>query len=975
MKIKLFTITVIVFSLLCASLFATSLSKADFRKIDPALALLIEHPETQPLIAKLSLGKKAPDAQWINVLIKTTLSHEELNQMGIRVFARFADIVSAAVRIENLTEIIPHAGIQYIQLAKVAQAKNDVSVPGIHAPEVWSQYSAKGNGVLIGIVDTGIDWQHEDFRNGDGTTRIKAILDFSNPGDKNGDNLLDGTGPFGGTLFTESQINAALQGGNAIETDDVVGHGTHVAGSAAGNGSATGNGIPAKTYVGVAPEASLIIVKATRDQGSRNFVETDYINAIKFIDSMATVYNMPYVTNLSLGISSGPHDGRDLSEQVIDQITGSGIRGKAIVVSAGNDGGSAIHASGTFPTSSSYTRQEISFYIPPYTANSSNYDDYVIIEGWYEPSYNYRLKIQTPGNNIYGWVSYNNEMGQDTDEGAIYVSNARGGPSNLNGDKQIQIQVYDFNKNKTPQPGDWKIILEGKGGRYDFWVAGSSMKAEFKSQIDNTMIVGTPGTAFTAITVGSYVTKYQWVDLDNHSLYMQGLTLGESSVFSSPGPTRDGRIKPEICAPGELIAASYSHFAPPSSSYSMFKSGQSNYPNAYIARDGKHALSQGTSFAAPHVAGTVALMFQLNPTLDASQIKDAIVAAAFRDQFVQTTPNAQWGYGKLHALHAVQQAQQISSDQNLQLSIFQNPAFTQYIDLFLISKQALASTPSVSVAVANQQPTAIAMAQLQSTLYKGEYVLSGDGIATVTVTATIQGQSSETFYKYFYIKLLKTLTGGAFVADRLKIDVPARALVSDEYLTVMKENAVENHADVDQLTQTYFVNPGEIQFSKPITISFSYDDQILQGKDENHLTIYRLELGELMPLETKIDLRTRVVSATVTRNGAFALFYDKNNVACRIPEKLRLYQNFPNPFNSTTTIRYSLPEAAVVKVKVFDIQGRRVADLLNERQETGFHQILWNGANENKMAVASGVYFIQVSAGKASQTRKVLLIK
>jgi subtilisin family serine protease len=105
---------------------------------------------------------------------------------------------------ENLIDIIPDQGVKYIQLAKKAVTQNDVSVPNIHVPEVWSQYSAKGSGVLIGIIDTGIDWQHEDFRNDDGTTRIKAILDFSNPGDTDGDNLLDGTGPFGGTLFTES---------------------------------------------------------------------------------------------------------------------------------------------------------------------------------------------------------------------------------------------------------------------------------------------------------------------------------------------------------------------------------------------------------------------------------------------------------------------------------------------------------------------------------------------------------------------------------------------------------------------------------------------------------------------------------------------------------------------------------------------------------------------------------------------------
>ncbi len=975
MKSKFFIIVFLISVIFCTSIFSSSLTQSDFRKIDPAIALLIKRPEMLPLVNNISLGKTASNARWLNVLIKTSLSHEELNQMGIRVFARFGDIVSAAVRIENLPEIIPNAGIRYIQLAKIAQAKNDVSIPEIHAPEVWSQYLAKGNGVLIGIIDTGIDWQHEDFRNGDGTTRIKAILDFSNPGDTNGDNLLDGTGPYGGTLFTESQINAALQSGGTIATDDVVGHGTHVAGSAAGNGRATGNGVPAKTYIGVAPEASLIIVKATREQGSRNFVETDYINAIKFIDSMATVYNMPYVTNLSLGINSGPHDGHDLSEQVIDQLTGSGIRGKAIVVSAGNDGNSNIHASGTFPTSSVNTSHEITFSISDYTPNSSNLDDYVVIEGWYEPSYSYRLKIQTPGNNVYGWVSYNNEMGRDTDEGAIYVSNAYGGPSSLNGDKQIEIQIYDFNKTKPPKSGTWKIILEGKGGRYDFWIAGSSMKVNFTSRVDNTVIVGTPGTAFNAITVGSYVTKYQWVDLDGHSLYMSNLTVGEISSFSSSGPTRDGRVKPEICAPGELITASYSQFAPPSSSYSMFKSGQSSYPNAYIARDGKHALSQGTSFAAPHVSGAVALMLQLNPNLDAVQIRDAIIASAVRDQFVGTAPNPSWGYGKLHALRAVQQAEQYSSNQDLQLSIFQNPAFTQFVDLFLITAQPLASAPEVSIAMPNQQPTSISMTQLQPTLYKGEYVLSGEGIATVTVTATIQGQQAQTFYKYFYVKLLKALIGGSIATDKLKVDVPAQALFSDKYFTVMKESPDPNQDDLQQLTDKYIINPDEATFQKPVTISFQYDKAALQKKSENHLLIYRFEQGEKIPLATTIDAERQLAQATITRTGAFALFFDENIESLSAPATFKLLQNYPNPFNSTTNILYYLPQAEQVKVKIFDLRGRLIAELVNEKQEAGSHQISWDGKDKNGTQIATGIYLLQVVAGKANETRKLLLIK
>lgn len=974
MKIKFTIILFLALSIIFGNGYSEGLKNSDFKKVDASLAMLIKHPETSGLISTISLAKK-PSPKWINVLIKSTLSRQELNEMGVRVFAQFNDIFTAAIQIDNLERVVPDPGIHFVQLAKTVAIKNDVSVPEIHVPDVWNQYYAKGKGVLIGVIDTGIDWQHEDFQNPDGTTRIKAILDFSNPGDVDGDNVLDGDGPFGGTLYTESEINSALQGGTSLNTDDVVGLGTHVAGTAAGNGRATGNGVSAETYVGVAPEASLIIVKATRQQGSKNFVETDYINAIKFIDSLATVYNMPYVANLSLGVNQGPHDGTDLAEQVIDQIVGSGIRGKAVVVSAGNEGNQAIHASGTFPNSASYTSMEVTFSIPSYTPNSGNQDDYVIIDGWYDAAYSYRLKIQTPGNHIYGWVSHNNEMGRDTDEGAIYVSNALGGPSNLNGDNQIEIQIYDFNKNKPPASGTWKIIIEGKGGRFDFWIAGSSMNAEFTSSVDHTMIVGTPGTAFNAITVGSYTSKNRWTDLDNNSLYIPGLVKGASSSFSSSGPTRDGRVKPEICAPGELITASYSQYAPPSGQYSMFKSSNTAYPNAYIARDGKHALSQGTSFAAPHVAGAVALMFQINANLDAIQVRDAIIASAFRDQFVKTTPNDKWGYGKLRVLEAVQQAEQLFSNQNIQLSIFQNPAFTQYVDLFLISKSALTSPPTVTITLPNQQTSSISMTQLEPTLYKGEFELSGEGIATITVSATVQGGSTITFYKNFYVKLLKASSGGVLADNAININLPANAFVTDTYFMIMNEKIDKADENLLQLSDLFRISPDEIVFSQPVTISFDISQMQLNGKSPDNLVIYRVEPGELIPLATTIDLSQQKASATIIRTGSFALFYDESRVASQVPEKFQLYQNYPNPFNSSTHIKYFLPEQAHVKITIFDLQGRVVSELFNSTQQGGYHQIRWNGQDSENRDVASGVYLVRVKADHAIQSKKILLLK
>ncbi len=623
--------------------FSGQLSPSDYQKLDPRLALILDHPELKSLVYHQMTGKNyAEMITNIKVMIKTTLSNSTLHKLGVTVQARIENIITAKLPIDMIPDLVVNPEILYIQGSRVATIHNDVSMTEIGALQARQQYSLSGKGVIIGIVDTGIDWRHDDFRNADGTTRIKLLLDLTEAG----------SDQYSGTLYTEQEINNALKGIGTVNERDYVGHGTHVAGSAAGNGRSTGNGIPSGTYIGVAPEADLIIVKGTTDSKSFNFESNDYMNASNFIDSVATAWNMPYVINLSLGGSLGPHDGTDLSEQWLDQILAKSTpKGKAIVVSAGNDGDNPIHASGTFSIIAANI--ETQFTIPSYTPNANNVNDYVVFEGWYDAKYSYSIKVTSPSGETLGPINSGRESGKDTKDGAIVISNAPSGASPLNGDKQILIQVYDNTAAQYPKQGVWKININGSTGRFDLWLSGSSMNASITSNIDNSMIVGTPGTAFNTITVGSYITKKKWTDLDGNTLQSSTLIVSDASTFSSPGPTRDGRIKPEISAPGEMITASYSTDAPPSSASSIFKSSYSQWPNAYIARDNKHALSQGTSFAAPHVSGTIALILQQNPNKKPDEIRQAIIASARTDSYTGQVPNNIWGYGKLNVMAAL----------------------------------------------------------------------------------------------------------------------------------------------------------------------------------------------------------------------------------------------------------------------------------------------------------------------------------
>ena len=645
--------SIIIFLLTIPS-FAGTLSQAEYKKLDPQLIFLINHPESKKLYhCQLQKNHSANKINLISALIKSKLTKSELSALRVKVYSQIGNIFSVSIPINQIEKLAKHPKISYLQKSKKHTIHNDKSMTEIRAPQARQQYNVSGKGVIIGIVDTGINWRHLDFRNPDGTTRIKALLDFSDPGDVDGDGVLDGADQYGGTLYTEQEINNALNGIGTVNATDEVGHGTHVAGSAAGNGRATGNGVSANTFVGVAPEADLIIVKGTRLQGSQNFEDVDYINSIVFIDSIANILNKPYVINLSLGSSSGPHDGKDLSEQAIDALlTGPNAKGKSIVVSAGNEGDKAIHASGTFGSGTSSI--ETKFDISTYTANESNYNDYIQFDGWYDASYNFSVKVISPTNSTYGPVNAGSERSYDTTEGAIYILNAKGGASALNGDKQIMVQIFDYYETKTPKEGEWKIIISGSSGHFDLWLAGSSMEASLTSNIDYSVIVGTPGTAFNAVTVGAYITKSHWTDLDGFNLGNTSLIIGSPSSFSSAGPTRDGRVKPEICAPGEMIGASYSSDAPPTGSYSMFASAYSQWPNAYICPDNKHALSQGTSFSAPHVSGAIALLLQKKPNENAQNIRLSVIASAQTDNHTGSTPSDKWGYGKLDVMAMMQ---------------------------------------------------------------------------------------------------------------------------------------------------------------------------------------------------------------------------------------------------------------------------------------------------------------------------------
>jgi len=622
-------------------------SWAGLEKLDPRLAVLIAHPERLSTLEKTGqILKKGSSEFWIEAIVSHHGDPSELQQIGAQLRCVWGDLAIIHIPLHRLSELSDLETVRYIEANRFAKLSLDKSVPEIDADQAHQQLGITGKGVIVGIIDTGIDWHHEDFITAAGETRIKSILDLSEPGNV-----------YGGTVYTDGEINTALSGLGNINHKDLVGHGTHVAGIAAGDGN---DGIGFGEYTGVAPEADLVVVKATRTVDGADLSTSDQIIAMKFIDSVATTLGQPYVMNLSFGGHDGAHDGTATAERKIDALVGMGKPGKAVVTVAGNEGDEDIHASGKF--SGGVTSITVELEIESYTSTPEVGDDAVQLVAWYDGDAYTSVGIESPNALNYGPVNPGDFIDKKGKDGSVYLWNGfypagdgyLPGANPFNGDKEVFIQIGEHTS-AEPMAGTWKIVFHSSKGRFDLWLANASMTAKIKTPVDSTMHVSVPGTSKNAITVGAYITKRVWVDLDGDRLTFdsQGnFTVGQLAGFSNPGPTRDGRIKPEICAPGQMIGSTYSANAPPTNSASMYV--YEAISNAFILQDGRHAVHQGTSMAAPHVTGVVALLLQKQPDLTAAQIKDVLQQSARKDKYTGPETNNKWGYGKVNAFAALQ---------------------------------------------------------------------------------------------------------------------------------------------------------------------------------------------------------------------------------------------------------------------------------------------------------------------------------
>lgn len=464
-------------------------------------------------------------------------------------------------------------------------------------------FNLRGQGVLIGILDTGIDYTNPIFRYADNTSKIVSIWDQTIQ-----------TGPFPddtlyGTEYTRDQINEALKSEtpfDIVPSRDEIGHGTMLAGIAAGNDD------PGNDFYGVAPDAELVVVKLKQAKRYlREFFiippdvpcyqETDILFAINYLYYTAIRLNRPMAICIALGTSQGAHDGRGTLSSILS--TRAENTGFGVAVAAGNEGNGRRHYFGRVNETAGYDQVELTV-----GENELGFS----MELWGDSPGVFSIDIQTPSGEyvprIVPRLDENREITFIFERTRIIVDYQI--VESQSGDQLILMRFHD------PAPGVWRFRVYGRsdlGIGFNIWLPMQNFISDntFFIRSDPYTTILSLGNSQIPITTTAY-------NYEDDSLYLN----------ASRGYSRTGVIKPEIAAPGVEILA----------------------PNL---EQGFSAVT-GTSAAAAHVTGVAAMLLEWaivrgnQPDMNTLDMKIFMIRGARRQSDVKY-PNRDWGYGILDA--------------------------------------------------------------------------------------------------------------------------------------------------------------------------------------------------------------------------------------------------------------------------------------------------------------------------------------
>jgi subtilisin family serine protease len=535
------------------------------------------------------------------------------------------------------------------------QSRINNNVVPVHNGAAPLSQSYSGSGVIIGVLDSGLDFNHPDFIRANGNSRVRYLWD---------QNVTTGPGniplPYN---YGRHWDSSAINNNTCTHTPDLnfYGHGTGTTGIAAGNGQNANN------FKGIAPNSDIIFVAIDFDGNSGVNFASAIADGANYCFTKAALLGKPCVINASLGSYNGSHDGTELSTIAIENMI-TAQAGRSFVAACGNSGGAFMHlAYNLTPTDSNYT------WFAPFNAGGSFITYFELFSDYTN------------------WNSAQFQIGVDKIGGGTYSKRGRTKLLNVLADFQMatlnNFTRYDTIRNQNGQQlgiletycekqnghyfmyfgiyvdsvtnYNWRFLTKGTGS-FDVWShpsytgtstiirnnlpTASQFPDIIKYKLPDTLktIVGLFNCSPKVISVANYLNRNNFITWQGNTNTVTSMLQGHIYPSSSMGPSRTNVQKPDIAASGEYTMAANDLY--------WLNWAKTNNP-AFIGQDTMHGPHRGTSASAPAVAGAIALFLSKNPTATWADIKTSITTCVKIDAFTGTAlPNAIWGYGKLDAM-------------------------------------------------------------------------------------------------------------------------------------------------------------------------------------------------------------------------------------------------------------------------------------------------------------------------------------
>lgn len=586
---------------------------------------------------------------------------EKVVLYGVLVDSRVGSMATVHIPLDRFVAFVQSRLCSMIQVSNKMELDNEQANSSMRTDKIYQghmlPHTFDGTGVIVGIIDIGFEYGHPSFFDTTGTRyRVKCVWDQTIQCDNH---------PAGYSYGKEFLTQSAILNAHCSHTDET--HGSHVAGIAAGSGGATPN---TRKYQGIAPNADLVLV-------ATNMYDGGIYDGINYIKNYANSLGMPCVINMSLGSQVGPHDGTSLFDRMVDSYVGN-TPGLLVVASAGNEGGSSLHLGKTFVDDDTIITSFVQF-------TESRHRTYLDLWGIPGDTFSVQLGIVNTLTGDFEDATFLYSSAYSTNyqvtlfdadgencELDIYCSSAQShnGRPNITIYANFESQTSDFQKLCLRIVGHettvhcWANSANFVNGGVAGAVSGN-----------NQYTTGEIGIGKTMITVGSYMSRKNWTSVAGETYGFGGFE-GELSYFSSHGPTLDGRIKPDIVGPGQMIYSAINRY---NTSYANMNSAFTVDAISFNGHTEFYGAMQGTSMSAPAVTGVMALWLQANPYLTQTQAHQLIHNSGLQDGFtgfIPETGNSLWGWGKINAYAGLPVTSDTVMDINCRVDVF------PYIDNF-----------------------------------------------------------------------------------------------------------------------------------------------------------------------------------------------------------------------------------------------------------------------------------------------------